>query len=397
MIDPSTSRFLDAARWMAALAVVVSHTCALSLVAERHFVDQGFGVVLLSTLEYAGHLAVVVFFVISGYLVGGRELWRVRTGGKFDLGRYAVQRFSRIYTVLVPALLLAAALDAIGQHWANGSLLYTQPASANIGSLMFAIAKRSDIWTFLGNLLMLQTLVVKPLGGDGPLWSLANEWWYYTLFALIMISASPHRRLLLRAVTLAAAGMLLKVLPTQMALWFSIWLLGVGLAVVGPSVRGLGFRTALVLMAAGFGLSLFGMRWTGTLPHQSTVQTAARLLVDLLIAASFAVALLSARYSKLGVSGRLHARLAGFSFTLYATHMPVLILLAALAHDKLGVLFGQALGVPGLLTVVLLVATIVAFAWAFASITESKTAKVRLALTSASMLLTSRRGIAAGE
>jgi hypothetical protein len=77
--------------------------------------------------------------------------------------------------------------------------------------------------------------------------------------------------------------------------------------------------------------------------------------------------------------------------------MPVLILLAALAHDKLGVPFGQALGVPGLLTVVLLVATIVAFAWAFASITESKTAKVRLALTSASMLLTSRRGIAAGE
>ena len=383
MIDPSTSRFLDAARWMAALAVVVSHTCALSLVAERQFVDQGFGVVLLSTLEYAGHLAVVVFFVISGYLVGGRELWRVRTGGKFDLGRYAVQRFSRIYTVLVPALLLAAALDAIGQHWANGSLLYTQPASANIGSLMFAIAKRPDIWTFLGNLLMLQTLVVKPLGGDGPLWSLANEWRYYTLFALIM--------------TFAAAGMLLKVLPTQMALWFSIWLLGVGLAVVGPSVRGLGFRAALALMAAGFGLSLFGMRWTGTLPHQSTLQTAARLLVDLLIAASFAVALLSARYSKLGVSSRLHARLAGFSFTLYATHMPVLILLAALAHDKLGVPFGQALGVPGLLTVMLLVATIVAFAWAFASITECKTAKVRLALTSASMLLTSRRGIAAGE
>jgi peptidoglycan/LPS O-acetylase OafA/YrhL len=254
IIDPSTSRFLDAARWMAALAVVVSHTCAISLVAERQFVDQGFGVVLLSTLEYAGHLAVVVFFVISGYLVGGRELWRVRTGGKFDLGRYAVQRFSRIYTVLVPALLLAAALDAIGQHWANGSLLYTQPASANIGSLMFAIAKRSDIWTFFGNLLMLQTLVVKPLGRDGPLWSLANEWWYYTLFALIMMSASPHRRLLLRAVTLAAAGMLLKVLPTQMALWFSIWLLGVGLAVVGPLVPGLGFRTALALHGGGLRL-----------------------------------------------------------------------------------------------------------------------------------------------
>ena len=199
------------------MAVVVSHTCALSLTSEKQFADPEFGVVLLSTLEYAGHLAVVVFFVISGYLVGGREILHVRTGGRFELRRYAVQRFSRIYTVLVPALLLTAALDGIGQRWADGSLLYTQPASANIGSLMFAIADRSDIWTFLGNLLMLQTLVVKPLGADGPLWSLANEWWYYTLFALFMVSASPHRPFLLRAGTFAAAVILLKLLPTPMA------------------------------------------------------------------------------------------------------------------------------------------------------------------------------------
>ena len=65
-----------------------------------------------------GHQWVIVFFVLSGYLVGGSVLRSVRTGS-WSWRAYLLARLSRLYVVLLPALLLGGALDWLGMHMAG--------------------------------------------------------------------------------------------------------------------------------------------------------------------------------------------------------------------------------------------------------------------------------------
>ena len=379
MIDPGTSRFLDTARWLSALAVVLSHTSALILSDARHGDPYTW---TLAYLQNTGHLAVVVFFVLSGYLVGGQELLRVIDGRPFDPRRYAIQRFSRIYTVFLPALLATVLLDTAGRHLTNGSQLYTNPALAHVPSLLYPIAARDDAMTFLGNTLMLQTIAVEPYGGNGPLWSLANEWWYYVVFGLVLAALSAARARFRRLPIVAASALLLGVLPASITLWFAVWLLGVGAALLARRTKGLPFPTALTLMTAGFVIALLGMHWTPLVAGAPRpLQLAVRLAVDTLAGLSFATALLSAHRARPTGSDKVHRTLAGFSFTLYAVHFPALVFLGTLAHDQLGMPFSQPLSLPGLAWVSAIAATIIAYAWCFAILTEHRTQSVRAALT----------------
>jgi len=45
----------------------------------------------------------------------------------------------------------------------------------------------------LENLGFVQTVSVPVYGTNGPLWSLANEFWYYVMFSLIAVAAIQRR------------------------------------------------------------------------------------------------------------------------------------------------------------------------------------------------------------
>src|ERR1039458_8382680 len=64
------------------------------------------------------------FFVLSGYLVGGSVLRSVRTGS-WSWRAYLLGRLSRLYVVLLPALLLGGALDWLGMHMAGTEAVYS--------------------------------------------------------------------------------------------------------------------------------------------------------------------------------------------------------------------------------------------------------------------------------
>src|SRR5262245_56259583 len=61
------------------------------------------------------HEAVIVFFVLSGFLIAGPNLDRVKARG-FSPKSYAVDRFTRIYVTAFPAMVLTLAADAIGRN-----------------------------------------------------------------------------------------------------------------------------------------------------------------------------------------------------------------------------------------------------------------------------------------
>ena len=63
-----------------------------------------------------GHQAVLVFFVLSGYFVGGSVVDGFQRR-RFSWTGYGIARLSRLWTVLLPALLLTLVLDTLGTQF----------------------------------------------------------------------------------------------------------------------------------------------------------------------------------------------------------------------------------------------------------------------------------------
>ena len=179
-MNSGTSAFLNASRWIAAFCVVVGHVYNISI--NYHNIEvPSLPQRAVNFLGGFGHMSVIVFFVISGFLIGGRTVLGLRDKNLW-LTTILINRFSRIYAVLIPALIVGFILDWVGVEFFNASSIYTHPDEFYTNTFGDNIATHLNFDTFVGNLLQLQTIVVSALGSNGPLWSLANEWWYYVLF-----------------------------------------------------------------------------------------------------------------------------------------------------------------------------------------------------------------------
>ena len=189
-ISPAQSDFLNWSRWVAAWLVVAEHVRSLIFVDYGELHSPGVWAKGFYFLTGFGHEAVMVFFVISGYLVGGK-VWSLCRGGRFAWRRYLADRLSRLYAVLFVALLLGAAMDWTGYLFFNKYGLYNQGYEGSIAVLGVAPIARIGWQDFLANTLFLQTIVGQPYGSNGPLWSLAYEWWYYILFPLVLAAVWP--------------------------------------------------------------------------------------------------------------------------------------------------------------------------------------------------------------
>lgn len=106
-----------------------------------------------------GKAAVIGFLLVSGFSIAAS----VDRGGTWAFYR---RRWWRIYPLYVVAVLATAILQVV--------------IGADLDLPHKELAR--DTWpTFVGNLFLLQTFVVKPLAFDGPIWSLAVEVFFYLL------------------------------------------------------------------------------------------------------------------------------------------------------------------------------------------------------------------------
>lgn len=111
---PGRFVFLDVLRAAAVSLVVYSHVVGIWL--HQHRGGSGFGSLLegfathpLNITLNVGNLGVVLFFLVSGFIV-------THTGFTESPRQYAVKRFLRIYPMLVVSVLLAAGLFALHLH-----------------------------------------------------------------------------------------------------------------------------------------------------------------------------------------------------------------------------------------------------------------------------------------
>jgi peptidoglycan/LPS O-acetylase OafA/YrhL len=364
-ISPAFSTWLDALRWVAAMAVCITHVRSVmltdytfkpvpSLIAKLFFWMHGFG-----------HQAVIVFFVLSGYLVGG-EVLRGLHRADFSWRSYSIRRLSRVYPVYLAALLLGALWDNLGAHYFDGLQLYDS-GSHPFPMIFYCIKERLTPTVFTGNLVFLQTILVPTFGSNSPLWSLANEAWYYALFPLLLSpffsAGRPVGRLFCLILFTAGAWFL----RDEILAYFSLWLIGAGLHFLPRPLISVAWLSPLLL---GIYLATDRLHW---LDHWSVFQR------DLVTAGLLGLWVNQLSYTSIGAPGPAawHKRLAGFSYSLYLVHWPLGLFLAVVLNRITGQGYRMAFSAGAVLLYGSTLAFIYAFAWLVAQCTERQTGRIR--------------------
>ena len=256
-------------RGIAALAVMIGHIRGLFFLDYKDLASPSPPVAFLYAVTGLGHQAVMVFFVLSGFLIGGSVLTSME---RWTWKRYLVNRLCRLYLVLLPALVLTAALDYIAYRQPGGHVYFDLPI---VHFNPEALAGNRHWSVFFGNAFFLQTIFVPTYGSNSPLWSLANEFWYYMLFPALVLSVYAPDNMKRRLVGIVMAIMMLALLPSGIMAGFLIWLLGVAVYSLPTLNIGRGLRWAFHLVtAAAFFIALMLSRVGAFRPSGAILRSA---------------------------------------------------------------------------------------------------------------------------
>ena len=90
--------WLDALRFIAAFMVLLSHSRNTFFPEYGALPSEQHNILTMAFTMFCrmGHEAVIIFFVLSGFLVGGRGFERIKAG-TMNVKSYAIDRFSIIY------------------------------------------------------------------------------------------------------------------------------------------------------------------------------------------------------------------------------------------------------------------------------------------------------------
>jgi len=362
----TASVLLDLVRGLAAVLVLLSHWKILYFVDYPQIPSHKLLFALPYVLAAAGHQAVLIFFVLSGYLIGG-SIFRSVDRGTWSWKTYLTHRFVRLWVVLIPGLVLGGMLDWTGLHLQLTHALYSAPSPKTHN---LDIVHSLSPHVFLGNVAFLQTVIVPMFGSNGSLWSLANEFWYYLLFPLLWLalarSSGTPISLLRRILYLCLFLGLAWFVRSSLLELFPVWLAGTVLARIPPPAFGLKIRTVCALL-------YFLLLMLSTKVHVFP-GLAQDYILGVLTFFFFWSILSARRRAADSAFTRFSRNISRFSYTLYVVHMPALLFLTALFA---GFQVWSPTDIPHHLMALSILATVLVYAWIVAAFTEFRTDRVR--------------------
>lgn len=298
------SIYLDLVRFVAACLVYVYHSNQRLLVKE-----------VLPASHY-GHSSVIVFFVLSGFVIA-----QVTATKEREWVSYAASRFARIYSVALPAVVLTILLDAVGRQLLPA--LYQYPFDSIPVRAAASLLLLNEWW-----------FVSITSFSNVPYWSICYESWYYIAFAIAVFA--PAR------VAFAVLSLLALLLGPKIVLLAPLWIAGVVLHRWHRLQEiGLGTAWALVVLSV-VGIIAFhaiDVQALGTAWLKSWL--GAKLLVQLTFSQFFITDYLLGCFVFINFAGmRVVSRqlqpffdavagpvrfLAGYTLTLYLLHQPLFL------------------------------------------------------------------------
>lgn len=317
-ITPSRQHFhwLDLLRFVAAFLVLACHFRGAffqewtELPAQYHNTST----FIFFYATRLGQEAVLFFFILSGFLVGGRTIQRA-IDGTFSLPSFAIDRAVRIYLPLISALLILIPVAYI----CGTPLSYTD---------------------WFGSLFQLQNIYTTP--AIEVLWSLNYEVYFYifigaTATLLISYKSGRYKRGGYAALILTVVFMVFTKLSAH---YIFIWLMGAMAYLVMPRKRNravlyLSFL-ATIAMSVAIQCSGASKLEVGIAKYISQIHPKTVEILFALASCLFIQQLtLSQPRLRLGkLIERSGTRLAAFSYTLYLVHIPILRLLEHFGAPK---------------------------------------------------------------
>jgi peptidoglycan/LPS O-acetylase OafA/YrhL len=274
-----------------------------------------------------GHEAVMVFFVLSGYFVGGAVL---RAGKQFSWQHYLISRLTRLWMVLVPCLVLTFFVGVYLAYYfpqvLSGAYSASWHSGPNAGEYSISTS------TLVANLFFLQTIIAPVYGVNSPLWSLANEFWYYLLFPLLLsaFGSIGVKKSITQFFAVSFLLVILFNLPDAMLSGFLIWLLGAGVYLLQSKVKKLSTPTSSYGLIAA--LILFFCVLMMSKSHLA--EHVNPFIIDFLIGLFFACLCLTLTSNAFPQKrfkwlARFALMTSEISYTLYLSHFPFVLLIAA--------------------------------------------------------------------
>lgn len=306
LISKRTSTALDVLRVAAALTVFLHHCNFLGL-------DDGW---LNWVRRDVGHSAVVIFFVLSGYVIAatlrpGETLWN-----------YAARRAARVYSVAIPAIVLTVAIDMTMTSWHMPPPHSAYELDKLWVYVPLAFTFASSLWAW-----------GLPVFSNDPYWSLCYEVWYYVAFGAAALLTGWQRWI--------ATALVLAIMGPKLLLLFPIWLGGVGVVWLQRRYP-LSCSTSRLIVAGSIALFLLIKAFNVEDVVNAMVPTAGLQYSQWFLGDYLVAVLMIALVYALGTASiplgemRPVVWLAKVSFSIYLTHFPLLLLFqAALPGQRL--------------------------------------------------------------
>lgn len=321
------SIYLDLIRFLAALGVFISHVSSYPFTVG----------IFWNWVNSYGDICVIIFFVLSGYVIAF-----VISTRENSVKKYFISRFSRLYSVTLIALILTYALDISGM---------------SINPDFYLIQKvlwRPESWTgYISSLFFVNEFQVFQFGGiapgtNGPYWSLSFEVTYYIVAGFFIFT--PLR------IALPVAVILLWLAGRTIAALMPVWIFGYVLYHVRDRIRFSNWIATVCFFTAALFLALiptiwhwlptdnFGFKFPwGRGPFNRS------LIVDYLTALAFGLHLIAAKQlTNSSAEFTKHIErpirwLGATTFPLYLLHYPALCFLRAISpwppYSKLNLMF----------------------------------------------------------
>jgi peptidoglycan/LPS O-acetylase OafA/YrhL len=328
-------------------------------------------------LGFAGD-AVLVFYVLSGFFISSAIL-KDHVRGRWSWKEYAISRGARLYLVLIPALLLTALWDGIGIARFDGFGRYSG-AVPDMGFRTFQ--STYTVQDFFGSLLFLRP----GFGSDGVIWTLFCEFWFYVAFpALVCAWLAVRRKRYAEAAGFVALAWAAEWMLGSWRGGFAIWLFGFGVAVAANYLRFPNqWRRATwlltVLAGLSFGAELVAIRVGKPMPGGA--------YAEVLLFAVFLYGLVQLPLPAGLIWTWMAKEGAGFSYSLYLMHAPVLLLINAMLGGSVSRRWQPDtrhmaifLGICG---------AVIVYSYVLAQMTEKHTTRVRAWLRLQSLRLEGR-------
>ena len=360
---------LDAMRGLAALVVAFGHGRGLmfSSFSNTLAVTDNAAHVSVEPMLTIGHQAVIVFFVLSGYLVGGSVLNTIATD-RWLWTHYLVKRLVRLWIVLVPAILIGILIDIAGLTLlAHEGSIYNAPVGQEYVTIN-NIANGYSISTILGNLLFLQGIFVPTAGTNLALWSLSNEFWYYLMFPMLVFVWSARVTVPWRIALGFTVICLVALIGAHAVFLFLVWCLGAMVAYLPKRIASQHSGTVVLLGAVVFVSVFVTLKKFGLSFYMSELvlgSLAASLIYAIKCQDSIATTSIYSQASRF---------FSNMSYTLYLSHLPFLIFVCALINTPWSRWAISPMTVSAFLFIMLLA---IVWAWLLYTLFEAKTDPVR--------------------